>query len=502
MREARRAIPLYAAGRIAHPRSCPASRDEWVFGCGGGHRRRRARAVGRRRSRRASRPSGWSARHREAADAAARGIPSVPKHSLRGFWRTARARVVVVTHGFGDVNRYAVSGAFVVQLWHGIPLKRIGLDSPETAAAARIRRQHVRRGAPRAALLAPCYRGAARRIRVLPAASHLVRGRLESAFALRRRARAGDRRAARGRAVARHAGAPRRAAARAAIERGRRRRSTPESRAGALRPDVARRRRRSRGALGRGMARARSTCSTRHDAVLLVRSHPLGAGELRAAVADRTGAPPRQRPRRRCHAAAARPRRARHRLLVARVRRRARAAAGRVPRAGSRGVRASARVLRHVRRRGRRATGLVPAGGSAPTSSTRSSPTTSERERRVPTGLARSASGCTPSATAATPSGCTVRFWRGSGPAPPPTSCLRRDLDDRRPLHHRRRTGTLVLTGTRDRARHRRARRSARARRAVTIAARGKTWRPCCRCARRAGADRELPLPSRRLRAA
>ena len=44
----------------------------------------------------------------------------------RGWWATARAGVVVVTHGQGDVNRYATSGAFLVQLWHGIPLKRIG----------------------------------------------------------------------------------------------------------------------------------------------------------------------------------------------------------------------------------------------------------------------------------------------------------------------------------------------------------------------------------------
>src|SRR5690606_5992643 len=89
-------------------------------------------------------------------------------------------QVVVVTHGFGDVNRYAVSGAFVVQLWHGIPLKRIGLDSPETLRPPTLltRVPGVR------SLIARFYRSAARRIRVLPAASHLVRGRLESAFGL------------------------------------------------------------------------------------------------------------------------------------------------------------------------------------------------------------------------------------------------------------------------------------------------------------------------------
>jgi CDP-glycerol glycerophosphotransferase len=85
----------------------------------------------------------------------------------------------VVTHGFGDVNRYAVSGAFVVQLWHGIPLKRIGLDSPETLRSGILPTSSLLRAA-----LGAMYRGAARRIGVIPAASHLVRGRLQSAFSL------------------------------------------------------------------------------------------------------------------------------------------------------------------------------------------------------------------------------------------------------------------------------------------------------------------------------
>ena len=57
-----------------------------------------------------------------------------------------------------------VSGAFVVQLWHGIPLKRIGLDSPETlrsgilpgSALGARRRSHGCTGAPPAA--STCFR--------------------------------------------------------------------------------------------------------------------------------------------------------------------------------------------------------------------------------------------------------------------------------------------------------------------------------------------------------
>src|SRR6478735_6106806 len=176
-------LPLFAAGRLL-TLVVPRSRDEWVFGCGGGI------GDGALAKWELVASEGHSAvwlvgSAREQADAAARGIPTLPKQSLRGLWRTARARVIVVTHGFGDVNRYAVTGAFVVQLWHGIPLKRIGLDSPETL---RLPGVLDGRGVPGATLarrlLRFMYRGAARRIRILPAASHLVRGRLESAFSL------------------------------------------------------------------------------------------------------------------------------------------------------------------------------------------------------------------------------------------------------------------------------------------------------------------------------
>ena len=214
---------------------------------------------------------------REERDAAARGIPTLRKSSLRGLWRTARARVVVVTHGFGDVNRYAVSGAFVVQLWHGIPLKRIGLDSPETlrvpGAVARLRLGRVLRR-----LLGAMYRGAARRIRILPAASHAVRGRLESAFALPdervpvtgeprvdvlSRGTADERRASARQAIAQAVG-PIDDASRVVLY-------APTWRDGAADPAVP----------STDEWRALVALLEQHDAVLLVRSHPLGAGEYR-----------------------------------------------------------------------------------------------------------------------------------------------------------------------------------------------------------------------------
>lgn len=169
-------IPLYALGRLG-TLLVPRGR-RWVFGCGAGigdgalALQRHAAAEGH--------DTVWlTANEREARDAAALGIRTTPKSGLRGWWATARAGVLVVTHGLGDVNRYGNGGAFVVQLWHGIPLKRIGLDSPATTQVPAVP------GAPLLRrLVGVLYRAAAQRIRVLPAASDRARGRLESAFGL------------------------------------------------------------------------------------------------------------------------------------------------------------------------------------------------------------------------------------------------------------------------------------------------------------------------------
>lgn len=269
------ALPLYAVGRMI-TLLVPRSHDEWVFGCGAGIGDGAlalwevAAADGRK--------AVWLiGSRREATDAAARGIRTVRKSSLRGLWRTARARVIVVTHGFGDVNRYAVSGAFVVQLWHGIPLKRIGLDSPETlrlpGPLAGMRGARALR-----TLLGRMFRGAAHRIRILPAASHAVRGRLESAFAL-----PDDRVPVTGEprvdVLSRGSAADRRTLARAAIERAagsigpaaRLVLYAPTWRDGAPDPAVP----------SPAEWTALVSMLERLDAVLLVRSHPLGAGEYR-----------------------------------------------------------------------------------------------------------------------------------------------------------------------------------------------------------------------------
>ncbi|SDS98244.1 CDP-glycerol glycerophosphotransferase family protein [Microbacterium paraoxydans] len=169
-------IPLYALGRLG-TLVVPRGR-RWVFGCGAGVGDG-ALALQRYAAGEGHDTLWLTGSAREAADAEALGLRTVPRGGLRGWWATARAGVLIVTHGLGDVNRYGSGGAFVVQLWHGIPLKRIGLDSPATTQVPAVPGAPILRR-----LVGLLYRGAARRIRVLPAASHRARARLESAFGL------------------------------------------------------------------------------------------------------------------------------------------------------------------------------------------------------------------------------------------------------------------------------------------------------------------------------
>ncbi|KZE91237.1 CDP-glycerol glycerophosphotransferase family protein [Microbacterium sp. TNHR37B] len=265
-------IPLYVFGRLA-TMIVPRSSREWVFGSAVGIADgalalwRVAAAAGEQ--------TVWLVADDEQARAAATaGIPAVRKGSARAFWRTARARVVVVTHGFGDVDRYATTGAVVVQLWHGIPLKRIGLDSPATVRAPLV----ILRP-----LIAALYRRTQRQIRLIPAASHLVRGRLESAFALPDPSVpvTGEPRVdvlSTGSAAERHD------AARAEIERvvgpvdGRALvLYAPTWRDGAPDPAVP----------DAAQWQRIVEVLEERDAVLLIRSHPLGAGDYAAGVGDR-----------------------------------------------------------------------------------------------------------------------------------------------------------------------------------------------------------------------
>jgi CDP-glycerol glycerophosphotransferase len=116
----------------------------------------------------------------ETAAARTAGITRiVDRDSADGYRLTLKAGLAAVTHGFGDVNRYGLSGAVIVQLWHGAPLKKLHADSPAVTSLGGLERIP---GV--AALLRTAYRKGTRRISLLPTSSGYFVPFLASAFNL------------------------------------------------------------------------------------------------------------------------------------------------------------------------------------------------------------------------------------------------------------------------------------------------------------------------------
>ncbi|MEO7121938.1 MAG: CDP-glycerol glycerophosphotransferase family protein, partial [Lacisediminihabitans sp.] len=168
------AIPLYALGGIA---SVVVRRrvGSWVFACGSGLGEGALALALHAKEQDPSLSIIWLARDAdELRRATAMGLPSVLRSSWQGFVHTLRAQLVAVTHGLGDANRFGTRGAFIVQLWHGIPLKRIQLDSDVTFTGP----------GPLRRVLRSLYRRNSAAIRLLPAASEYSAARLRTAFGI------------------------------------------------------------------------------------------------------------------------------------------------------------------------------------------------------------------------------------------------------------------------------------------------------------------------------
>lgn len=173
-------LPLYALGALA-TLVIPRTRGLWVVGSGIGVGEG-ALAVYRAAQERLGddvRLVWLASTDAEQQRAQELGLDARRKRGWRGFWLTARAQVIVVTHGFGDVNRFGTRGGFVVQLWHGIPLKKLHLDSPAAMRVSFLPNHRLVR-----ALVARAYRFAGRGIAVFPVASELVAPRIASAFGI------------------------------------------------------------------------------------------------------------------------------------------------------------------------------------------------------------------------------------------------------------------------------------------------------------------------------
>lgn len=180
--QALRRLPFYLLGAIA-TLLVPRTDRVWAFGCGigPGEGALPLYRLARERLGPDVRTVWLATTPEELTRAQAMGLDAVRKVSAHGLWLTLRARVCVVTHGLGDVNRYGVRGAFVVQLWHGVPLKKLHLDSPAALRSAVLGNSRLVR-----ALLARGIRAAGAQIQLFPVASERIVGRISSAFAVPR----------------------------------------------------------------------------------------------------------------------------------------------------------------------------------------------------------------------------------------------------------------------------------------------------------------------------
>ncbi|GLQ50821.1 CDP-glycerol glycerophosphotransferase family protein [Dyella flava] len=124
----------------------------------------------------------WIAQEKSHYDEARQlGLEVYQKSSWRAHWLTLRAGVGVVTHGFGDLCRPFVPGMYLVQLWHGSPLKRIHLDAPNAQRTG----ASGRKGQIGAWLVAQMFKASAALIRCIPATAQIVRSRFKSAWGWR-----------------------------------------------------------------------------------------------------------------------------------------------------------------------------------------------------------------------------------------------------------------------------------------------------------------------------
>ena len=65
-------------------------------------------------------------------DAEKKGLNAVKKNTFKSVWKCLTARVVVMNQGYKDFGEYNwISGSFKVQLWHGVPWKKIGEDKKD-----------------------------------------------------------------------------------------------------------------------------------------------------------------------------------------------------------------------------------------------------------------------------------------------------------------------------------------------------------------------------------
>jgi len=110
----------------------PREEDRWAFGCSGGTRfaeNSKYLFLAVANDPETSIRPVWLTRRDDLLDELrGRGYEAYHADSLRGRYETLRAGHVFFTHSLNDVGMEAAIGSASVNLWHGVPLKRVSLD--------------------------------------------------------------------------------------------------------------------------------------------------------------------------------------------------------------------------------------------------------------------------------------------------------------------------------------------------------------------------------------
>ncbi|WP_122088544.1 CDP-glycerol glycerophosphotransferase family protein [Halalkalicoccus subterraneus] len=137
-----------ACSLLAHrlARFVPREDSLWVFGSRGGERfEGNAKYLFLNVAREGdARPVWISKREETVAELRANGFDAHRADSLRGRMAMLRAGVVFVTGTMTDMPLWPTGGAYLIQLWHGVPLKRIATDAPSFAAFPLLERLRLR----------------------------------------------------------------------------------------------------------------------------------------------------------------------------------------------------------------------------------------------------------------------------------------------------------------------------------------------------------------------
>ena len=71
----------------------------------------------------------WLSRNKKVISALQEnGYKAFHINSIHGIYFSLRAKFIVISSGKSDVNRFFINGGKILHLWHGSPMKKIGLD--------------------------------------------------------------------------------------------------------------------------------------------------------------------------------------------------------------------------------------------------------------------------------------------------------------------------------------------------------------------------------------